>query len=105
MSSFKQIDVIGAKAMLDQQQAVLVDIRDPGSFTLGHPQDAIHLSNDSLATFIQEVEFDRPVLVICYHGISSQGAAEYLVNQGYEQVYSIDGGFDAWKRAELPVVS
>ncbi|MCV6069119.1 sulfurtransferase, partial [Escherichia coli] len=39
-----------------------------------------------------------------YHGISSQGAAQYLVNQGFEQVYSVDGGFEAWQRAQLPIV-
>jgi thiosulfate sulfurtransferase len=53
---------------------------------------------------MQEVGFEQPVLVICYHGISSQGAAQYLVNQGFEQVYSVVGGFDEWKRADLPVV-
>jgi thiosulfate sulfurtransferase len=104
MSSFKQIDVLGAKALMDTEQAVLVDIRDPGSFALSHPQGASHLNNDSLVTFMQEVGFEQPVLVICYHGISSQGAAQYLVNQGFEQVYSVVGGFDEWKRADLPVV-
>ncbi len=38
---------------------------------------------------------------MCYHGISSQGAAQYLVNQGFEEVYSVDGGFEAWHRAEF----
>jgi thiosulfate sulfurtransferase len=53
---------------------------------------------------MDEVEFEQPILVMCYHGISSQGAAQYLVNQGFEQVYSVDGGFEAWHRAELPIV-
>jgi thiosulfate sulfurtransferase len=52
-----------------------------------------------------EVEFEQPILVMCYHGISSQGAAQYLVNQGFEEVYSVDGGFEAWHRAELPVIT
>jgi thiosulfate sulfurtransferase len=37
-------------------------------------------------------------LVMCYHGNSSKGAAQYLLQQGYDAVYSIDGGFDAWHR-------
>ena len=53
---------------------------------------------------MNDVEFEQPILVMCYHGISSQGAAQYLVNQGFEQVYSVDGGFEAWQRAELPIV-
>jgi thiosulfate sulfurtransferase len=37
-------------------------------------------------------------MVMCYHGNSSKGAAQYLLQQGYEEVYSVDGGFDAWHR-------
>ena len=29
---------------------------------------------------------------------SSKGAAQYLLQQGYDVVYSIDGGFEAWQR-------
>ena len=38
---------------------------------------------------------DLPVLVYCYHGISSQSAAEFLNQKGFEDVYSVDGGFEA----------
>ncbi|WP_428773629.1 thiosulfate sulfurtransferase GlpE [Vibrio sp.] len=103
MAQFKQIDVQGALNLIEQQQAALVDIRDPQSYALAHAQSAFHLTNDSLVSFMDQVEFDQPVLVMCYHGISSQGAAQYLVNQGFEQVYSVDGGFEAWQRANLPV--
>ena len=49
------------------------------------------------------VDFEQPVLVMCYHGHSSQGAAQYLINQGYDEVYSVDGGFEGWHKAGLPV--
>jgi thiosulfate sulfurtransferase len=34
--------------------------------------------------------------VVCYHGISSQGAANYLIGQDFEDVYSLVGGFTDW---------
>ncbi|EEZ42274.1 thiosulfate sulfurtransferase GlpE [Photobacterium damselae subsp. damselae CIP 102761] len=52
---------------------------------------------------MDEVDFEQPVIVMCYHGISSQGAAQYLLHQGFEQVYSLEGGFEAWRRAQLPM--
>ena len=104
MDQFQHIDVQGAQALLEESEAVLVDIRDPQSFAVAHAQSAFHLTNDSLGSFINDTEFEQPVLVMCYHGISSQGAAQYLSNQGFEQVYSVDGGFEAWQRAELPIV-
>ncbi|WP_318412338.1 thiosulfate sulfurtransferase GlpE [Photobacterium leiognathi] len=106
MEQFQHISVEKAYELLQQvdSQAVLVDIRDPQSFALAHPEQAFHLTNDTMVSWMDEVEFEQPVIVMCYHGISSQGAAQYLINQGYENVYSLDGGFEAWRRAALPMI-
>jgi thiosulfate sulfurtransferase len=37
------------------------------------------------------------VVVVCYHGNSSQSAAAYLASQGFSDVYSLDGGFELWQ--------
>ncbi|MGO1189396.1 thiosulfate sulfurtransferase GlpE [Vibrio casei] len=104
MDQFQHINVDQAQEMLTMRPAVLLDIRDPQSFAVAHAEHAKHLTNDTIVDLMNEVEFDQPVLVMCYHGISSQGAAQYLVNQGYEEVYSVDGGFEAWQRSGLPMV-
>ncbi|MBF9001931.1 MULTISPECIES: thiosulfate sulfurtransferase GlpE [Vibrio] len=104
MDQFQHIDVFNAHKMMEEKGAALVDIRDPQSFHVAHADQSFHLTNDTIVEFMNEIEFDHPVLVICYHGNSSQGAAQYLINQGFEQVYSVDGGFEAWHRAGLPVI-
>ncbi|MBD2784596.1 thiosulfate sulfurtransferase GlpE [Xenorhabdus sp. DI] len=78
--------------------AVMVDIRDPQSFYAGHVTGAFHLTNETLNRFLQGADFDQPVMVMCYHGHSSQGAAQYLINMGFETVYSVNGGFEVWQR-------
>ena len=98
MDQFECIGVEEAHQKLQQQQAVLVDIRDPQSFTMGHTPGAYHLTNDTLVNFMQQTDFDTPVMVMCYHGNSSRSAAQYLLHQGFDAVYSIDGGFEAWAR-------
>ncbi|NLS13632.1 thiosulfate sulfurtransferase GlpE [Vibrio sp. SM6] len=103
MDQFQHIDVQHAQRLLETTTAVLVDTRDAQSFSQGRVPSAFHLTNDSLVAFLQETEFDQPILVMCYHGISSQGAAQYLIGQGFDSVYSVDGGFEAWQRAGLPV--
>ena len=104
MDQFQHIDVEQAQQMIMSQSAVLLDIRDPQSFAVAHAEQAKHLTNDTIVALMEELEFDQPLLVMCYHGISSQGAAQYLVNQGFEDVYSVDGGFEAWQRSGLPMV-
>jgi thiosulfate sulfurtransferase len=55
------------------------------------------LDNHSIAEFIRSADLDKPLVVLCYHGNSSQSAAAYLVGQGFSEVYSMDGGFELWK--------
>ena len=104
MDQFQHIDVEQAQKMIIEQSAVLLDIRDPQSFAVAHAEQAKHLTNDTIVALMEDLEFDQPLLVMCYHGISSQGAAQYLVNQGFEEVYSVVGGFEALQRSNLPMI-
>jgi thiosulfate sulfurtransferase len=83
--------------VLADKSHVVVDIRDAASFQQAHIPHAIHLTNESLADFLREADPDAPVVVCCYHGHSSQQAAQYLVSQDFTQVYSLDGGFSQWQ--------
>jgi thiosulfate sulfurtransferase len=97
MSEFKHISCEQVSADLDK--LVIVDIRDEQSFQAAHSEGAFHLTNASIQNFMQEVEFEQPIVVVCYHGVSSQGAAQYMLGQGFEEVYSMDGGFEAWRKS------
>ncbi|MFC0120259.1 thiosulfate sulfurtransferase GlpE [Pseudoalteromonas xiamenensis] len=94
--SFKHISVAEVRNRLDSGELVIADIRDAGSFASGRIPGAENLSNANLAQFMQDKEFDDAIVVVCYHGISSQGAANYLSEQGFENVFSMDGGFTQW---------
>lgn len=96
MTEFKRIAPEQAQS-LREQGAALVDIRDPQTFASGHISGSQHLDNHSLADFIAKADLDQPVIVVCYHGNSSQSAAAYLVSQGFSDVYSLDGGFELWR--------
>lgn len=104
MEQFAHISVEEAQSLLAKGQARLVDTRDPQSFALAHVEQSYHLTNDTLVAFTNEVDYETPVIVMCYHGVSSQGAAQYLIEQGFEEVYSLDGGFEAWRRTQ-PIVA
>ncbi|GLR69122.1 thiosulfate sulfurtransferase GlpE [Agaribacter marinus] len=97
MEQFGHISPEQTKQRLDKGEIKIVDIRDDQSFELGHIPNSFHLTNGSLVNFMNENDFDTPVVVCCYHGISSQQAAQYLIHQGFEEVYSMDGGFEAWR--------
>jgi thiosulfate sulfurtransferase len=83
--------------VLENKSHVVVDIRDETSFSNGRITDAIHLTNENLTDFVRDADLDAPVVVCCYHGHSSQQAAQFLLSQDFTDVYSLDGGFTQWQ--------
>lgn len=89
------IDIADALPIIENNAAI-VDIRDLVSFQNSHMTNAISLTNDNVQDFIDNTEKNQPIIVCCYHGNSSKGAAEYLASQGFKEVYSLNGGFSQW---------
>ncbi|ABZ78757.1 Rhodanese domain protein [Shewanella halifaxensis HAW-EB4] len=102
MSAFQHLSV---SELIQMQQTSaelqIVDIRDAASYEAGHIDGAFNLNNENLAHYIGDADMDLPIVVVCYHGNSSQSAAAYLNEQGFDDVYSLDGGYSAWHLAHL----
>lgn len=97
-SAFEHLDPATLKSWLDVGQPLtLVDIRDPMSYSRGHIPGSRHLDNASVGELLDEAPRERTLVVVCYHGHSSQQAASWLAGQGFAQVYSLDGGFTDWE--------
>ncbi len=102
--SWQRIDPARAAELIAAAAPVLADVRDKLSYLQAHLPGAIHLDNQSVREFADSADKSRPVVVYCYHGNSSQGAAAWLSGQGFLEVYSLDGGFEVW-RLNNPVES
>ncbi|WP_019029687.1 thiosulfate sulfurtransferase GlpE [Colwellia piezophila] len=96
-NNFKHMSVSELQAVMADKSHVVVDIRDENSFANGRITDAINLTNESMADFLRAADLDAPLVVCCYHGISSQQAAQFLISQDFTDVYSLDGGFTQWQ--------
>ena len=95
--NFKRISIDEVNRMNDQKTINVIDIRDPQSFAAGHMPQAVNINNQNAADYIENTDKQTPLIVVCYHGHSSQPAAQYFAAQGFEDVYSMDGGFEVWK--------
>ena len=93
-----QIQIHDAKNRLDQKECVFVDIRDPGSYREAHIPGAIHLHDGNVQKFLQNTAKDEAIVVYCYHGNSSLGATAFLLENGFKDVASMSGGFEAWRQ-------
>ncbi len=95
--SFKCVSIDEAKALIDKGSITIADVRDADSYLAGNIENSINIQQESIDTFLAATDRDQALLVYCYRGHSSQGAADYFFNQGYEEVYSMDGGYEAWR--------
>lgn len=94
--NFERIGIEQTIVLIEEEQAVVIDIRDHVSFQSGHIENAIHIHNENVQTFIESADKSLPLVVCCYHGNMSQGAAEFFAQQGFEKSYSLDGGYTEW---------
>jgi len=93
----KQLTHEEAEALMAAENVIIADVRDRDSYEQGHIANAIHLSMPKLQEFSEQVDKTTPILVYCYHGITSQSVGQHLIEQGFTEVYSLMGGFEAWK--------
>jgi rhodanese-related sulfurtransferase len=93
--------------LVNQQQAVVVDLRDLAEFTQGHIVDAVNIPHAKLATRLAELEQyrDRPIILVCKIGQHTGAAGKQLAAAGFEQISRLSGGMMEWKSSQLPLVS
>ena len=103
--AISEISPVQARA-LQQQGAVLVDIREDHERVSGQAEGAL-----GIARAVLEAEPgrhlpapDAPVLLICQAGRRSAACAGVLEQAGYRQVHSVAGGTEGWIAAGLPLV-
>lgn len=83
--------------MKKKGEITVIDIRDPMSFKAGHIEGALNIDDGNVEEFVKTADKEKPLVVCCYHGNSSQGAAEYMSDQGFKQAYSLDGGYAGYR--------
>lgn len=95
--AYTRIDVARARALIENNNARVIDVRDTASYQAGHIPGADAVDQTNVETFIRNADRSRPLVVCCYHGNMSQDAAEYFSRNGFAETYSLDGGYEAWQ--------
>jgi rhodanese-related sulfurtransferase len=75
---------------------VLLDVREPFEWEIGHLQGALHVPLGELTRRVGELDPAAPTVCICHHGQRSARAAAWLASQGFERVYNLSGGVERW---------
>ena len=93
-----------AVRLINQDKAVLIDLREPAEFAAGHAAGARNVPLDTLdAAKGLPTNKAIPLVVVCATGARSSRAVAQLRKAGYTQVHSLAGGNAAWRDASLPI--
>ncbi|HIJ26321.1 MAG: rhodanese-like domain-containing protein [Gammaproteobacteria bacterium] len=106
LRGFESISAESAVRILNNDQALLLDVRTQDEFAKdGKVERASHIPLSQLKEKLDSLETHRsqPVIVICRSGSRSGVACSQMKKKGFEQVYNLKGGILSWKSAGLPV--
>ncbi len=105
MRGVSALDAAGALRLINDQDAVIMDIRDVGDYKEGHIPQARHIPFGALRERLGELAKvkDKPMIIYCRNGATSQSACALLKKNGFADVHSLDGGLPTWLDARLPI--
>lgn len=83
-----------------QNQLLVIDVRGWLEYWTGHIPGAQRLNQTRI---LKDIPKDQAIAITCLSGHRSEIAAQWLVTQGYRQVYNLQGGLLAWQGAGYPV--
>ena len=100
-------DVQTLQSWLKKNNALVVDVREPGEYKSGHIKGAINkpLSTVDVAEVNMPEHANKKLVLHCLSGRRSQMAAEKLVGEDPTlDVFNLEGGITAWQEAGAPTV-
>jgi len=100
-----QINVQDLREKLAKENIRVLDVRREGEWQAGHIAEADWAPLDYFSTALPDLDRNAPLAVHCKGGYRSMIACSLLQRAGYANVINLQGGFDAWQNAQLPVVT
>ena len=101
----KTISPLEAVMLMNNDDTIVIDVREANEYAEGHIEGARHIPLDKLEKSIYQLEAskDKPVIVTCQSGTRAPSASKKLSSLGFTQVFEMRGGIAAWLEQNLPL--
>ena len=102
----EDVSVTEFQALVAQNNGIILDVRTPDEVAQGHIAGAsvLNIYDEDFERKLNLMQKDKPVYVYCRSGGRSSRAAQIMGENGFSEVYNLEGGMGAWDRANLPTV-
>jgi rhodanese-related sulfurtransferase len=100
-----QLNPINAIRIMNNDDALVLDVRETAEFGKGHIKNAKNMPFSSLKDKLKNIAKHKnaAVLAYCNNGAVSNKACKVLQQEGFTNVHNIAGGINSWLDAKLPV--
>jgi glyoxylase-like metal-dependent hydrolase (beta-lactamase superfamily II)/rhodanese-related sulfurtransferase len=98
----KTVEQISVAEVNEIKPAQFIDVRRPAEYASSHADGTINISLSDLTKEVDRFDPAAPIYVICQSGYRSSIGASILENAGFEKIYNVTGGTQAWLNENLP---
>ncbi len=97
------VNVQKAIALINHDNAIVIDIREKQAFKDGHIINAINCQSDNMSKMNQYK--NKKIIIVCSNGQQAIQLSTKLKGADFKEVYVLRGGMTAWKSDDLPVAT
>lgn len=97
------VDAATVAEIMDNPNVYVIDVREQWEYDEGHIPGVTLVPMGEIAARLSEIPQDKEVILTCRSGNRSGQVADFLRQQGYDNVHNMEGGILAWEAAGLPV--
>ena len=105
LTGIRQIMPVETTHLINKENAKVLDLRSAKDFAEGHIINAINIAPSLLEGNKTELADykDKTLVIYCLNGLESGRIGRILKMQGFQNVYCLKGGINAWQNANMPV--
>lgn len=97
------VDVETVSSIKADSDVFVLDVREQWEYDEGHIPGVTLIPMAEISNRLSEIPTDQEVIVTCRTGNRSSQVADFLRQQGFENIHNMEGGIVAWEAAGLPV--
>lgn len=79
-----------------EEALTILDVREPFEHDICLIPGSLCIPLGQIPEKASEIPNDKPIVAICHHGIRSQKAIDFLVQNGFDNMHNLDGGIDRY---------
>lgn len=105
LRGYRTVRPAGLTALINRENALVIDLSPSNDYLKGHiaGSRSVQMGQFDPESKLLAPAKHLPVVLTCRNGQTSAQAARRLKKAGFEQVYWLEGGVQAWQQADLPL--